>query len=362
MIKNLQEGCNLAQKALIAMSGGVDSSVAAYLAIAGGYECAGATMQLLSKDDGVLTGDAEDARLVADKLGIPFHVFPFCQEFRKLVMDVFVHAYEQGLTPNPCVVCNRTLKFGLFLDKAIAMGYDKIVTGHYARIRYDESNGRFQLLKAPDAGKDQSYFLYGLTQTQLRHTLFPLGELTKEEARRIAAEQGFVNAQKRDSQDICFVPDGDYYAFIRRHTGKEYPAGNFLDLDGNVIGTHNGAIGYTLGQRKGLGIALGAPAYVCQKDMAANTVTLGSNDALFHRRLRMTDCNWIAISKPDAPIRVSAKARSRMMQQPASVYPEADGSYLVEFDEPQRAITPGQAIVLYDGDLVIGGGTIREVV
>ena len=341
-------------QAMIAMSGGVDSAVAAYLTLQEGFTCLGATMQLHES-----FGGTEDAKAVADRLGIPLHILDFQAAFCSLVMDDFVRCYEQGLTPNPCVVCNRKLKFGVLLEAAEALGCSHIVTGHYARIR--QENGRFLLQKAADIAKDQSYFLYALTQEQLSRIRFPLGELTKEQAREIALEQGFTNARKRDSQDICFIPDGDYYGFLQRHTGKTYPVGDFLDCSGKVVGRHNGAAAYTLGQRKGLGLAMGAPVYVCGKDMAANTVTVGPNEALFHKTLRANDWFFHPFDTLTEPIRVMAKARSRMTEQPATVYPEENGFARVEFDEPQRAITPGQAVVLYDGETVIGGGTITEV-
>ncbi len=353
-------------KALIAMSGGVDSSVAAFLTLQKGLECTGATMRLYDKKDAESTccslEDVEDARSVAHRLGMPYYVFNFTDAFEEKVICKFVQSYECGLTPNPCIDCNRFLKFEQLLQRAAVLGCDYIVTGHYARICQDTDSGRYLLKKAVDAPKDQTYFLYSLTQEQLMHTLFPLGELTKAEVRQIAQNQGFINARKRDSQDICFVPDGDYLAFMERHTGKQYPEGDYLDLHGNVVGRHKGAVGYTLGQRKGLGIALGEPVYVCDKDMSANTVTVGPNNALFQRSLLADDWNWIAIPELTEPIHVSAKARSRMTEQSAWVYPEADGTARVVFDEPQRAITPGQAIVLYDGDTVVGGGTIRNTI
>ena len=236
-----------------------------------------------------------------------------------------------------------------------------MVTGHYARIAKDPETGRYLLKKAVDDNKDQTYFLYCLTQEQLSHIRFPLGELTTATAREIAEEQGFVTARKKDSQDICFVPDGDYVSFLKKYTGKSYPAGNYLDLQGNIVGRHEGAVAYTLGQRKGLGIALGAPVYVCDKDMASNTVTVGPNEALYHSSLLANDWNWISIPTLEIPLRVMAKARSRMSEQPATVYPEENGIVRVVFDEPQRALTPGQAIVLYNGDTVIGGGTITTI-
>ena len=348
-------------KALIGMSGGVDSSVAAYLMMRSGFDCVGATMRLYTgQDTGCCsTANIDDAKAVADRLGIPFHELDFSEEFRTRVMDHFTRSYEAGLTPNPCIECNRHLKFDLFLQSAFALGCDCIVTGHYARIA--QAGDRYLLRKAADAAKDQSYFLYRLTQQQLQHTRFPLGELTKAQARIVAEAQGFVNAKKRDSQDICFIPDGDYLAFLQRYTGKTYPAGDYLDQNGKTVGAHKGAVAYTLGQRKGLNLAMGEPVYVCAKDMENNTVTVGPDAALYHRALLANDWNWISIENLTAPIRAAAKARSRMIEQPATVYPEKDGFARVVFDEPQRALTPGQAVVLYDGDTVIGGGTITEI-
>ena len=357
------------KSALIAMSGGVDSSVAAHLTQQAGFHCLGATMRLY--DNQILgleqestccsLDDVEDARSVAHRLGMPFYVFNFTETFRQQVMDKFVRCYECGLTPNPCIDCNRYLKFEHFLRRAKELGCDYIVTGHYARIEKDEASGRYLLKKALHTDKDQSYVLYSLTQDQLSHILFPLGSLEKTQVRQIAQEQNFLNARKKDSQDICFVPDGDYMAFMERYMRKAYPAGNFLDLTGKVVGTHKGAVGYTLGQRKGLGLAMGAPVYVCGKDMDKNTVTVGPNEALFHRNLLANDWNWFPFPDLTEPIRVKAKTRSRMTEQPATVYPAENGFARVEFDEPQRAITPGQAVVLYDGDLVVGGGTITNI-
>ena len=356
-------------KAMIAMSGGVDSSVAAYLMLQAGCDCIGATMRLFDNSilpDGQESSccsldDVEDARSVAYRLNMHHYVFNFTGDFREKVMDKFVRCYECGATPNPCVDCNRYLKFEHLLRRGLELECDLVVTGHYARIHKDEETSRWLLSKAVDLAKDQTYFLYSLNQHQLSHTRFPLGELTKEQVREIAQEQGFVNARKRDSQDICFVPDGDYMAFLERYTGKKYPAGDFLNLDGHVVGKHRGAVGYTLGQRKGLGLAMGEPVYVCDKDMAANTVTVGPNEALFHRSLLANDWNWFPFPDLTEPIRVKAKTRSRMTEQPATVYPAENGFARVEFDKPQRAITPGQAVVLYDGDLVVGGGTITNI-
>lgn len=343
------------QSALIAMSGGVDSSVAAYLTQQAGLQCVGATMQLLPQT----SGDVADAQDIAQRLGMPFHVLDFQDAFRKEVMENFVDCYESGLTPNPCVVCNRRLKFGVLLEAALEMGCDYIVTGHYARIEMED--GRFLLKKACDSAKDQSYFLYALTQAQLRHIRFPLGKLSKEEARQIAAQQGFLNARKRDSQDICFIADGDYFRFLQEFTGKTYPCGNFLDLGGKVVGKHHGAVAYTRGQRKGLGLAMGRPVYVSSKDMRQNTVTVCDDAQLYSTTLRADSWNFFPFDQLTAPLSCHAKARSRMAEQPATVYPETDGSCTVVFHQPQRALTTGQAVVLYDGDTVIGGGTIREV-
>lgn len=351
------------KKALIAMSGGVDSSVAAYLTTCRGYACIGATMRLFDAEDSTCCSvdAAEDARAVAHKLGMPFYVFNFTEDFKSRVIEDFVCCYETGLTPNPCIQCNRHLKFSRLLERAQILGCDAVITGHYAQIKTDPATGRHCLYKAVDTAKDQSYFLYALTQAQLAHIEFPLGGLTKPQVREIAQEQGFLNAKKRDSQDICFVPDGDYLAFLRRYTGKDYPTGDFLDCSGARVGTHQGAVGYTLGQRKGLGLAMGEPVYVCAKDMQANTVTIGPNEALFHRTLRANDCFFFPFPELKEPLHLMAKARSRMAEQPATVYPEGNGFIRVEFDQPQRALTPGQAVVLYDGDMVVGGGTITEV-
>lgn len=346
------------KKALIAMSGGVDSSVAAYIMQHSGFICGGAIMHLWETPGSTSVSDAE---AVAQRLGMPFHVLDASERFAQMVVDYFIRSYEEGLTPNPCIQCNRHLKFTYFLDRALEMGYDAIATGHYAQIRQDPASGRFLLCKAADAAKDQSYFLSCLNQHQLSHSHFPLGCLTKEQAREIAQAQGFINAKKKDSQDICFVPDGDYVAFMKHHTGKEYPTGDYLDLNGQVVGKHCGAVCYTLGQRKGLGIALGAPVYVCSKDMAANTVTVGPESALFATTLLADNWNWFPFETLTEPIRVMAKARYRHIPQPATVYPMDDGSAKVVFDTPQRAITPGQTVALYDGDTVVGGGIITQV-
>ena len=349
-------------KALVGMSGGVDSSVAAYLMLRQGYDCTGVTMRLYDSPTEQSTccslDDVEDARAVATRLGIRHYTFNFTEDFDRQVIQKFVSSYEQGLTPNPCIDCNRYLKFDRLLRRAQELGCHWVASGHYARIR--QENGRYLLYKAADSAKDQTYFLACLNQEQLSHIQFPLGDLTKTQVREIAAENGFVNARKRDSQDICFVPDGDYGAFLQRYTGKVFPEGDFLNLQGQVVGRHRGAACYTKGQRKGLGLAMGEPVYVCAKDMAKNTVTVGPNSALFSPSLRANDWNWYPFAELTQPMRVTAKTRHSQFEQAATVYPEEDGFARVEFDEPQRAITPGQAVVLYDGDVVVGGGTITE--
>ena len=352
------------KKALIAMSGGVDSSVAAYLMQQAGFDCVGGTMLLTDCIPGADCHAEENigrASAVAKRLGIPFHVFSFSREFRQYVMEPFVSCYESGGTPNPCVECNKHLKFRLLLDKAMELGCDYIVTGHYVKIQKDPDTGRYLLFRAEDLAKDQSYFLYSLTQEQLSRTLFPLSALSKEQVREIADAQHFVNARQRDSQDICFIPDGDYVAFMERYRGAAYPQGDFLDTDGKVVGKHKGAVAYTLGQRKGLGLAMGQPVYVCGKDMEANTVTVGPEENLFHTTLLAKDWNFFPFDRLTAPISVKAKARYRHTPQDAVAYPLENGMVKVVFEKPQRALTPGQAVVLYQEDMVVGGGTITEI-
>ncbi|MBQ7203477.1 MAG: tRNA 2-thiouridine(34) synthase MnmA [Eubacterium sp.] len=351
-------------KAIIAMSGGVDSSVAAYFMKKRGFECIGATMKLYDNEDIGLSSektccsldDIEDARSVARKLDMPYYVFNFKDEFEEKVIDKFIKTYECGATPNPCIDCNRYLKFEKLMQRMRELDFDYVVTGHYADI--EEKDGRFYLKKGVDESKDQSYVLYSLTQEQLKHTIFPLGKCTKSEIREIAEREGYINAKKHESQDICFVPDGDYASFIEQHCGKTYEKGDFVDTNGNVIGTHNGIIRYTIGQRKGLGVAVGHPIYVVKKDLNANTVTLGESEDLMCSSLNAVDFNWI-IEKPTEPFNCKAKTRYNMKEVPCTVYPEADG-VRVEFDNPVRAVTSGQAVVLYDGDYVLGGGTIIQ--
>ncbi len=346
----------MSERVMIAMSGGVDSSLAAAMMMESGYDCIGATMLLGENDDA-----AKEAESVALSLGIPFYTFDFSAEFRKTVVDGFVNAYENGSTPNPCVVCNRYLKFGRLMDEAVKLGCDRLATGHYARLEYDNDSGRYLLKKGADTGKDQSYFLYGLTQDQLKHIRFPLGGMAKSDVRRIARERGLVSADRQESQDICFIPDGNYVDFIESYTGKKFPGGDFIDSNGNVLGKHDGIIRYTVGQRKGLGIAFGEPVYVLGVDPVCNTVTLGPNEDLFADTLTASGLNLISVDCIEGSMRLNAKIRSRQAEQPAVVEQPDDDTILVRFDEPQRAVTPGQSVVLYDGDVVVGGAAIMPI-
>lgn len=352
------------KKALIAMSGGVDSSVAAYLTKAMGYDCTGCTMKLFDGEDSeqVLSktccslSDVEDAGSVCRKLGIPYHVFNFKAEFSEKVINKFIDSYSRGITPNPCLDCNRYLKFEKLYERAKVLGCDKIVTGHYAVI--EKKDGKYLLKKGADETKDQSYVLYTLTQEQLAHTLFPLGSITKKEAREIAEQNGFINFNKADSQDICFVPDGDHRKFIESYTGKEYPEGDFIGPDGDVIGKHKGIIAYTIGQRKGLGVAYGDPLFVKKICPLENRVYLGRDEELFKRDADVYDLHMISGEVPDGPFRCKVRIRYKHKEKDATVTPAGDGKAHITFDEPQRAITPGQAAVFYDGDIVLGGGII----
>ena len=351
------------KKVLVAMSGGVDSSAAAALLVQQGYDCDGAMLKLAPNEDSrcCSADDAEDARQAATRLGMRFYVFNETDRFRRCVMDRFTAEYAAGRTPNPCIDCNRELKFGALLDRALTLGYDYIATGHYARVAYDAESGRYRLLRGAERRKDQSYVLYTMTQRQLAHTKFPLGDRNKPEIRELAEQLSFCNARKHDSQDICFVPDGDYVKFMEQYTGKHYPAGDFLDLDGKPVGKHKGAVRYTVGQRRGLGLAMGEPVYVCGKDMEKNTVSVGPEAALFSDTVIVDDMNWISIPELTEPIHIKAKIRYRHAEQPVTVSPMEDGRVKLVFDEPQRAAAIGQAAVLYDGDVVVGGGTIVDV-
>ena len=358
------------KKVLVGMSGGVDSSAAALILKEQGYEVCGCTLRLYDNSvlgEGYAEGgccslsDVDDARSVCRKIGIDHVTLNFTDDFAKYVMKPFADSYINGETPNPCIECNKYMKFGTMLRRAELLGFDYIATGHYADVCYDDNRGRWLLKRSSDPRKDQTYVLYCMTQHQLEHTLFPLYGMEKTDVRRLAEEHGLVNSHKPDSQDICFVPDGDYARFMEDFTGKHYPAGDFLDENGKKVGTHNGAVRYTIGQRKGLGLAMGAPVYVCAKDMQANTVTVGPEENLFDRIVYADEVNWIAIPELTAPLRVTARTRYHQTEQAATVYPAGEGQFRLEFDQPQRAPTPGQAVVLYQGDVVLGGGTIVAV-
>lgn len=340
------------EKAIIAMSGGVDSSVATYLMMDKGYDLSGVTLSLYSDN----SEDINDAKKICNKFGIEHTVLDLKTEFCDTVIADFINAYENSRTPNPCIVCNRRIKFGRLLDYGLDNGFNTLVTGHYAIV--EKSGDRYILKKGKDKNKDQSYMLYSLTQEQLSHTVLPLGTLTKAEVRELAEENGLITARKSDSQDICFIPDGKYAEFIEDYLGKTYPHGDFVDLDGKVWGTHKGLIRYTIGQRKGLGLALPKPMYVCSLCPENNTVILGDNKDLFTTTLTASDVNLIACSRLEKPITCEAKVRYSQSAQSATVWQTENDKIRVEFDMPQRAITAGQSVVLYDGDTVIGGGTI----
>lgn len=353
------------KKVMIGMSGGVDSSVAAFLLQKESLEVTGATMKLYNNEDIDFVSektccsldDVLDAKSVCARLGIRHYTLNMTDDFKKEVIERFISAYQNGFTPNPCIDCNRYMKFSKMLHKAQELDIDYVATGHYARI--EKQGDRYILKKAVDLSKDQSYVLYSLTQEQLKVTKFPLGNYTKQQVREIAEENGFVNARKHESQDICFVPDGDYSKFIEYYTGKTYPCGDFVDMNGKRLGEHKGIIRYTIGQRRGLGLALPASMYVVEKDIDNNKVILGFNDDLFKKEVNVKNISFTACDGLDKPERLCAKIRYNQKEQPATVTQTDENHFTIVFDEPQRAITKGQAAVLYDGDTVVGGGTIE---
>ena len=353
------------KKVMIGMSGGVDSSVAAFLLQKESLEVIGATMKLYNNEDIDFVSektccsldDVLDAKSVCARLGIRHYTLNMTDDFKKEVIERFISAYQNGFTPNPCIDCNRYMKFSKMLHKAQELDIDYVATGHYARI--EKQGDRYILKKAVDLSKDQSYVLYSLTQEQLKMTKFPLGNYTKQQVREIAEENGFVNARKHESQDICFVPDGDYSKFIEYYTGKTYPCGDFVDMNGKRLGEHKGIIRYTIGQRRGLGLALPASMYVVEKDVDNNKVILGFNDDLFKKEVNVKNISFTACDGLDKPERLCAKIRYNQKEQPATVTQTDENHFKIVFDEPQRAITKGQAAVLYDGDTVVGGGTIE---
>ena len=372
------------KKALVAMSGGVDSSVAAFLMKEKGYEPVGVTMMLHDQEEVLAKNaytcctpdDIEDARVVASQMGIPFHVVNFMDGFREKIVDKFIDTYLRGETPNPCIDCNRYMKFGRLFEMADEEGCEKVVTGHYAIIEWDEKQGVYKLKRGNDKKKDQTYVLYFLTQKQLARLDFPIGEHEKEEVREIAEREGLIVARKHDSQDICFVPDGDYAGFIekegRGELGTIWPdtldySGDFTDIEGNVIGKHKGFFHYTIGQRKGLGISAAQPLYVVDIIPKENRVVLGSNDDLFTREVNAVDFNMMYV--PDIieksedgsmRLRVTAKVRYRAQDTPGELIVYPDGRARMTFDEAVRAVTPGQSLVVYDGEYCLGGGIITR--
>lgn len=353
------------ERVLVAMSGGVDSSAAVKVLLSQGYEVAGATMHLYSNEDIEVRSktccslsDVEDARLAALRLGIDFHVFNFSEEFGRRVIDNFIETYLAGGTPNPCIECNKHLKFGSFYERARLLGFDKIATGHYAVIER-RADGRYLLKRSPDRAKDQSYVLYSMTQDQLAHTLFPVGTLDKSETRRIAGESGLANADKPESQDICFVPDGRYADLIVNRAGQQ-PEGNITLTDGTVIGRHNGLINYTVGQRKGVRVSYSEPLFVCEKNVQKNSLIMATAAQMRFLSLTAKDVNFIPFDELAEPLRCTAQTRYHQKDMPCTVYPPENGEIRVVFDEPQRAVSAGQAVVLYDGDYVLGGGTISS--
>ena len=350
------------KKAVIAMSGGVDSAGAAILLQKAGYAVSGVTLQLHHGSDlpdgSGLSEEAAAAKKTAETIGIRHTVLDLCSLFREKVMGRFVSEYVAGRTPNPCIDCNREIKFGALLDWALEQGNDYLATGHYARVAFDEASGRWLLLRGRDHRKDQSYMLYQLRQEQLRHILLPVGEFEKPAIRELAAESGLDNAGRPDSQDICFIPNGEYMEFLREWGVSPQP-GDFVDQAGRVLGRHKGQECYTLGQRKGLGVSVGQPVYVVGKNAETGAVVLGPNEALFSTEVVADRVNLISVPKLTGPMRVTAKTRYSQSEAAGTLEPMADGAVRLTFDVAQRAVTPGQAVVFYDGERVVGGGTIR---
>ena len=356
------------KRVVIGMSGGVDSSVAAYLLKEQGYEVIGITMRMAPNDPDEVENEGgccglsavEDARRVCDKIGIPFYVLNFKKSFKEKVIDKFVDEYIAGRTPNPCVECNKHLKFDELLRKAKGIGADYIATGHYAKI--EKINDRWNLIKSDDDRKDQTYMLYNFTQDQLAHTLMPCGSYTKDKIREIAKEIGLAVHNKKDSEEICFVPDNNHGNFILKERPNDVKEGNFVDKDGKILGKHKGIVYYTIGQRKGLGLALGRPAFVTKINAEKNEVVIGVEDEIFRNGLIAKDVNFISIDKLEEPLEVTAKVRYSAKPAKATLYPLKDGRVKVIFDDKQRAITKGQSVVFYDGNIVVGGGIIEGLV